>query len=136
MRDQQPDAVIDQLKRKVRFWKFLSLGTFAILVFAVAGLTTLGVLQAVRQRAAADAARIEAEQARQKAEAPERDLKANQEQARQAATEVRRKAEQILYASNIQQVQKAWDAVPSVAAFSPDGKRIFTGSWDDLRPQK
>ncbi len=109
MCDRQSDAFMDQLKRQARFWKFLAIGTFAVLALAVACLTTFGVAQAGRQRAAAEASRIEAEEAHQKAEAAKR-------KAEQAAAESRRKAEQILYAGNIQQAQTALEVVRSVAS--------------------
>ena len=109
MSDRQSAAFIDQLKRKARFWKLLAIGTFAVLVLTIACLTTFGIAQAGRQRAAAEAARIEAEEARQKAAAAER-------KAEQSAAESLRKAEQILYASNIQQARTALEVARFVAS--------------------
>src|SRR5262249_36360349 len=99
MPDPHTDALIDQLRRTARFWKSLALGTVAVLVLAVAGLTAFAAVRAARSRAAEEAARIEAEKARQKADQAERDRQAAEDRARQ-------EAEQALYASRIGLAQK------------------------------
>ena len=63
MPEPQADVLIDQLRRANRRWKFLALGMLAALVSAIVGLATSTVLQVGRERAAAEAARAEAEQA-------------------------------------------------------------------------
>jgi flagellar biosynthesis/type III secretory pathway M-ring protein FliF/YscJ len=104
MPDPQTDALIDQLRRTARFWKSLALGTVAVLVLAVAGLTAFAAVRAARSRAAEEAARIEAEKARRKAEQALRDGQAAEDRARHRAEQV----ERALYARSILQAQQAW----------------------------
>src|SRR5262245_18679448 len=111
MPDPHTDALIDRLRQTARFWRSLALGTVAVLVLAVAGLTAFAAVRAALSRAAEEAARIEADKARQKAEAAEdraRQQAEAAEAARVEAEQARRKAEQALYAMSIQQAQKAW----------------------------
>jgi hypothetical protein len=98
MPEPQADVLIDQLRRANRRWKFLALGTLAALVLAIVGLTTFTVGQAAQARAAEAAARAEAEQARQAA----RD-------ALEDSARAKRRADQILYASNLQRAIQARD---------------------------
>jgi hypothetical protein len=87
MPEPNADALIEQLQRACRRWKRLALGALVVFVIVVAGLAAVTARQISRERAIAQAARAEAEQAQQR-------------------------AEQLLYIANIQLAQRAFAEQP------------------------
>lgn len=80
---------IESLERANRRWKRLALGLLAVLLFALAGVVTLGV----RQYARAAAAEHEAERALRAADAEREKAQENFRRARQAVEEARKRLE-------------------------------------------